>query len=404
MLIELHLLQNFAPSNLNRDDTGAPKDCELGGHRRARISSQSIKRAIRQTFKSEELLADEHLASRTKRAAQAIADRLVAHDGNRTQADATVVAGALLNSIKGGLHNAADGKTQYLLFLGGAELDGAASVAAEHWDALLAAANAPADDKAKKAAAAKKGAGNAPTSAVRAELIKKLDGGRSADLALFGRMIADLPEQNKDAASQVAHAISTNRVSMEMDFYTAVDDLKPDDTAGADMLGTIEFNSACFYRYSNVDLAQLRRNLQDDEGLARETLKAFLWSSILAIPTGKQNSMAAHNPPSLILAVARESGPWNLANAFVQPVRPQQRRTDEPGADLVAESVTALDTYWGKLTAMYGTRGILGSWLCTTEPERLSTLRGADVQTVDALVAQVLGAASFADRARGGRS
>jgi len=405
MKIELHLLQNFGPSNLNRDDTGAPKDCELGGHRRARISSQSIKRAIRQTFKSEELLAAEHLAARTKRAAQAIAERLVARDGSRSDEDATTVAGALLNSIKGGLHNPADGKTQYLLFLGGSELDRATEVAVTHWDTLLAAGKAaavPEEGEQPAARPARRTGANRPAStlppAVRSDLVKQLDGGRSADLALFGRMIADLPDQNVDAASQVAHAVSTNRVSMEMDFYTAVDDLKPDDTAGADMLGTIEFNSACFYRYSNVDLAQLRENLGSDEDLARQTLRAFVRASILAIPSGKQNSMAAHNPPSLVLAVARESGPWNLANAFVRPVWPGR------DGDLVGLSVKALDGYWQKLTTMYGTSGIVGRWLCTTEPDSLNVLRGALVENVDALVEQVLGAASFGQRGRAAAS
>jgi CRISPR system Cascade subunit CasC len=389
VLIELHLLQNFAPSNLNRDDTGAPKDCELGGHRRARISSQSIKRAIRQTFGKEDLLEPTLLAARTKRAAQAIAERLHATNAEHSMDDAVVVAGALLNAIKPSLHNPADGKTQYLLFLGGAELDGAAAVADAHWEVLLAAGAAAATDNGKKKAKNDKG-GLPPI--IKTELIRKLDGKRSADLALFGRMIADLPDQNVDAASQVAHAISTNRVSMEMDFYTAVDDLKPDDTAGADMLGTIEFNSACFYRYSNVDLAQLRSNLGAEDDLARKTLRAFLWSSILAIPTGKQNSMAAHNPPSLIVAVARESGPWNLANAFVKPVWPGQH------GNLVELSVKALDTYWQQLTTMYGTRGIVGQWACTTEAGALSALGGAQLPNVDALVDAVLAAASFEGR------
>ncbi len=51
MKLELHILQSFAPSNLNRDDTGAPKDCELGGYRRARIPSQCQKRAVREMFR-----------------------------------------------------------------------------------------------------------------------------------------------------------------------------------------------------------------------------------------------------------------------------------------------------------------------------------------------------------------
>jgi CRISPR system Cascade subunit CasC len=97
---------------------------------------------------------------------------------------------------------------------------------------------------------------------------------KPADLALFGRMLADLPDRNVSAASQVAHALSTHQVSMEFDFYTAVDDLRPEDTEGADMLGIVEFNSACFYRYANVDLAQLSENLAGDAVLAHQTLDA----------------------------------------------------------------------------------------------------------------------------------
>ena len=62
VFIELHLLQNFAPSCLNRDDTNTPKDCEFGGQRRARISSQCIKRAIRRAFAARELLPKDTMA------------------------------------------------------------------------------------------------------------------------------------------------------------------------------------------------------------------------------------------------------------------------------------------------------------------------------------------------------
>ncbi|MFO7271336.1 MAG: type I-E CRISPR-associated protein Cas7/Cse4/CasC, partial [Sphaerobacter thermophilus] len=71
MFVELHIIQNFAPSNLNRDDTGSPKDCQFGGYRRARISSQALKRAIRMTFSKENLLPEESHARRTKRIAGA---------------------------------------------------------------------------------------------------------------------------------------------------------------------------------------------------------------------------------------------------------------------------------------------------------------------------------------------
>lgn len=379
MFIELHLIQNFAPSNLNRDDTNSPKDCEFGGHRRARISSQSLKRAIR----FEPIFAETTAArngERSKWLTRPIKQRLL--DAGKSEEDARTVATALVNAYAGKMDARQPEKSSVLVYFSNEEVERIVSALLDNWDAVHAGA----------------GKGAAPADLVK-ELVKETGDRTSApDIALFGRMLAEKPELNIDAACQVAHAISTHRVSMEMDFYTAVDDLKPDDTAGADMLGTIEFNSACFYRYSNVDLAQLRENLGSDEDLARQTLRAFVRASILAIPSGKQNSMAAHNPPSLVLAVARESGPWNLANAFVRPVWPGR------DGDLVGLSVKALDGYWQKLTTMYGTSGIVGRWLCTTEPDSLNVLRGALVENVDALVEQVLGAASFGQRGRAAAS
>src|SRR5436305_7143512 len=95
MLIEIHMMQNFAPSNLNRDDTGSPKDCQFGGYRRARISSQCLKRAIRNCFKADRLLAPENLAVRTR---QLVSHKLVPHlaQGNRSADDARRVVEAAL--------------------------------------------------------------------------------------------------------------------------------------------------------------------------------------------------------------------------------------------------------------------------------------------------------------------
>lgn len=390
MLVELHLIQNFAPSNLNRDDTGSPKDCEFGGYRRARISSQCLKRAIRTAFKDEKLLPAAHLAQRTKRVLDALAERLKAR--GKGEVEARAVAEALFKGL--GLTVDAAGKTQYLLFLGEAEIAAAAELCLAHWDRLqplVAASVAPAEGQAAtrgrgSARDAKKDARATVPKEIADALRARLDGGRAADLALFGRMLADLPERNVDAASQVAHAFSTNKVSTEFDFYTAVDDRRPEDTAGADMLGTVEFNSACFYRYSNVDLDQLTRNLGDDTELADRTLEAFIRAAVSAIPTGKQNSMAAQNQPSFIMAVVRERGLWSLANAFVKPVRPAG------DTDLVQRSIGELDTYWGKLAAMYGEGGIRGKWVATLEDGMVARLADARAAGVDDLVAGVLAA------------
>jgi CRISPR system Cascade subunit CasC len=146
----------------------------------------------------------------------------------------------------------------------------------------------------------------------------------SADVALFGRMLAEATDLNVDAASQVAHAISTHRLSQEMDYWTAADDLKDvlEEDAGAGMLGTSEFNASIFYRYASVSLPILSRNLGGDEELAKKAVEAFLLASFEAIPTGKVNGHAHYTPPYLALAVVREKGmPLNLCNAFVEPAR-----------------------------------------------------------------------------------
>lgn len=354
MLIELHLLQNFAPSNLNRDDTNAPKDCEFGGHRRARISSQCLKRAIRKAFKDHDLLPADDLATRTARIVDDLVKRLVEAGKEDTRARTVVITALAGAGLK---VDETSGMTQYLLFLGQREIDGLLEVCLEHWDALTTASGITAADPEKSGRAAKKQAKASVPGEVARALKDAMDGGRAVDLALFGRMLADRPDLSRDAASQVAHAISTNKVSMEFDFFTAVDDLRPEDIEGAGMLGTVAFNSACFYRYSNVDVGQLRVNLQNDDELVRQSLKAFLRSSVAAIPTGKQNSMAAHNPPSLVLAIVRDSPAQNLANAFTRPVTPSSQR------DLVENSVHRLDEYRGNLADAYGEDGIRGAWV-----------------------------------------
>ena len=296
MLVETHIIQNFAPSNLNRDDTGSPKDCEFGGFRRARISSQCLKRAVRESFRSSHALSDDRLARRTKRLMEETTGRMERAGRNRDEATRVLTAALASVGIK---IDEKTQKTQYLLFLGEDEIARFCAVCLENdnWERLSAAApqsvNAESGPGRSGPRDAKQAGRQAVPKDVSDALRGVLDGGKAADLALFGRMLADLPDRNIDAACQVAHALSTNQVSVEFDYYTAVDDLKPDDTAGADMIGTVEFNSACFYRYANINLDQLTKNLGGDVELAQQALGAFLHATVDAIPSGKQNSMAA---------------------------------------------------------------------------------------------------------------
>jgi len=332
MLIEIHALQNFAPSNLNRDDTGAPKDALFGGTRRARISSQCLKRAVRQFLGSmidRGLLIPEDVGTRTKRLCNEVVSCLVK---GRPEEESKIKVQLALAAI--GLPVKDDGKNEYLLFLGQREIHEIARIIDEKWASIQTPS---VDGDKKKAGRAKKDAAKNADPDLKKALEAVLNGGKAVDVALFGRMLADMPERNQDAACQVAHAISTHVVDREFDFYTAVDDLKPEDTAGADMMGTVEFNSACFYRYAVVDWNKLVGNLQADKELALKGLRAFIEGFVVAEPTGKQNTFAAHNPPEFVaVSVRHEAAPRNFANAFETAIRV---RRDESLTGKSAESL-----------------------------------------------------------------
>ncbi len=345
ILIEIHALQNFAPSNLNRDDTGAPKDAFFGGTRRARISSQCLKRAVRQHFKALVLdgkLDGNDIGARTKRLLETIAPLLVAqgHSEEESREMVKLALAAVKLTVK------EDDKTQYLLFLGHREIQAIAQVIHEKWDAITAPEEGA---EGKKSGKAKKDVAKQADPELKKALDAVFDGGTAMDIALFGRMLADMPDKNQNAACQVAHALSTHTVEREFDYYTAVDDLKPEDTAGADMIGTVEFNSACFYRYAVVDWAKLVENLQQDGTLAAKALRAFLEGFVVAEPTGKQNSFAAHNPPEFVaVSVRRDGAPRNLANAFEAPVRSRDGLTAVSAQRLVEKAQQLQAAYGGE--------------------------------------------------------
>lgn len=368
MFVELHMIQNFAPSCLNRDDTNSPKDCEFGGFRRARISSQCLKRAIRQ----HPLFANTVGAAigvRTKRFAIQLIEAL----GAQGREEAEEVVKTVTEPAFGAL--AKENKTSYLLYLNGEDVAQTLQQIVERWDDLTG--------KAKD----KKEAAKSVAERLKQRLVTKPF---PPDMALFGRMVADAPETNVDAACQVAHALSTHKVSMEMDYYTAVDDLKPDDTAGADMIGTVEFNSSCFYRYALIDTAKLLENLGGDAELARQTVEGFIRAAVAAIPTGKQNSMAAQNRPSFVFAVVRDGGcPASLANAFENPVR-----IDERNPGLVVQSVVKLADHWDRLSKAYGEADVTAkAFFSLEEPEDgFVGLADARVDGLEQVIASVDGA------------
>jgi len=357
--IEVHLIQNFAPSNLNRDDTGQPKSATFGCFRRARISSQSSKRSVRREDPMSRLL-EQGGAWRTRQLILEIARAIDEKDEPAQKTVDTVAdvfeAGGLERREKG---SEPKKTTKILVFLDKGALPEITKVFKDKWADLT-------KGKKETKEAARDEVGRLLFEAVKAP-----------DIALFGRMLEvknNTPfgkyNMRVDAACQVAHPISTHKVDMEMDFYTAVDDLNPEEETGAGMMGVVGFNSACYYRYALVDRDQLARNLArkterkngkwaqelvaNDYEAADSVIKAFLEAMVYAIPTGKQNSFAAQNLPSFGLFVRRQGGvPISLANAFAKPVRPT--KDDD---DLLGLSVDRLTKHWDALKQVYGEQGV----------------------------------------------
>ena len=323
VLIEIHLLQNHAPSNLNRDDTGSPKECVFGGVKRARISSQCLKRTIRRSdlFQAEMI---GHLATRTRRLPELIRTALEAKG-----LDTGMVEIAAKKSTGFGSKEAKEGdkfETAQTMFLTNADIQ---AIANTLYDAALAAKTPAAFSKvlAKDLQAQAKQVGFRPV---------------SVDVALFGRMTTSEAFRDVQASAQVAHALSTHKVDHEFDYFTAVDDLlgttEEEGDAGADMIGDVEYNSAMYYKYFSIDFKSLVDNLTGERSASRldvseETkleaqlraamaVESLLKAAVLTTPSGKQNSFAAHQLPSAILIEARPyATPVSYANAFVEPAR-----------------------------------------------------------------------------------
>ena len=350
MLIEIHMLQNHAPSNLNRDDTGGPKEAIFGGYKRARISSQCLKRSIRRSV----IFQDEmkkHLANRTRRLPELIREKLRA-DGVPEDIAELAACKASGFGTSAGTEQKPDDEGKYAtaqtMFLTENDISAIYEVIKS------------AIDKAGSAKVFEK------ITAKDLQASAELRGYRpvSVDIALFGRMVTSGAIRDCEASAQVAHAISTHKVDSEFDYFTAVDDLKDntnsDEDAGADMIGDVEFNSACYYKYFSIDFDGLVDNLtgesagrkdiseaekDDARELAAKAVDAMLRAAVMTTPSGKQNTFASHNLPSVILVEIRPlNTPVNYANAFVKPA------SRYGNGELVEDSVDKLAGHMKALT------------------------------------------------------
>lgn len=315
MLIEIHAIQTFGPTNLNRDDTGNPKEALFGGVRRARISSQSAKRAIRISDIFHQAVQVPN-GTRTKRLISEIVGRLMSQ--GMDEETAVAKASELIAKLYAKLDKKST-QTSILIYISN-----------EEYDAIVAYLMNP----------------DEPLDKFVKRFEKEFENRTSApDIALFGRMLAENPKLNIDAACQMAHALSTHEVNTaEFDYFTAVDDLQPDDTSGAGMLGLVAFNSATYYRCARIDWGQLVKNLRGDEDLARQTVAGFMRAFALVVPSGMKNSFVNQYTPDFLLAVVRPNNDGQaLTNAFERPI------VARGNSGYAEPSVKALAIYWNRI-------------------------------------------------------
>jgi|SRR5579859_7568126 len=381
-LIAIHLLQNHAPSNLNRDDNGDPKDCLFGGVRRARISSQSIKRSIRRSEHFIGYFSDDELSGNRSKIATHIGKYLenshwkeelsqdevqiilrqatklakakkeddsageadIASDQPSSAEDTSKADESNENASKdvaAKTDSQEDSSKAQLVFLTRKEVEAVAERLIEMRDQSF-----PRKTKVK---------GKTVDTAIAfqdldADELRQNIGEyepHSVDIAMFGRMTTSSPFKDVEAAVQVAHAISTHEIEEEFDFFTAVDDLAK--SKGAGLLGETAFNSATYYKYLNVHWESLVANLAGDTALARRAVEALIKAAMIAIPSGKQNGFAANNLPDVaLIEVQAKNVPLSYANAFVKPVRRSAQQS------LLEASVAALQDYLPRINSMYG--------------------------------------------------
>ncbi|MGO8813940.1 MAG: type I-E CRISPR-associated protein Cas7/Cse4/CasC [Terriglobia bacterium] len=357
MFVQIHMLQSMPPGNLNRDDTGQPKKCIFGRVTRARISSQCLKRNIRQSTQFMEVFGDA-LADRTTYLPRMVADELKILRADISEDDLNKIKSSFASKFKaekrGGSDSAEEDRSQS---------DSAPISATDQTGQLVFFPPPFAKEVAKLVVefmsnqaraykawinGTKKDRDEFRNDIARFEgEVFKASRSLTVDIGMFGRMTTSDLVVNVEAACQVAHAISTHEAFIESDWFTAMDDKKAEfastqtELAGAGFIGSGEsetfFDSAVYYKYLNLDVDALKKHLSWQNDAVARAVAALVRAAAIANPTGKQNSFAAHGVPELILVeLSKAKSPISYANAFLKAVE---------GPDLMAESAKALSTY-----------------------------------------------------------
>ncbi|EAA8761816.1 type I-E CRISPR-associated protein Cas7/Cse4/CasC [Salmonella enterica subsp. enterica] len=339
--INIHVLISHSPSCLNRDDMNMQKDAIFGGKRRVRISSQSLKRAMRKS------------------------DYYAQHIGESSLR--TIHLAPLRDVLREKLGDRFEPKTidKTLALLSGKSFDEAEKISADAVTPWVTGEVAWFCEQVVKAEAENLDAKKLLKSlkediaAIRANLQQ------GVDIALSGRMATSgmMSELGKvDGAMSIAHAITTHQVDSDIDWFTAVDDLQEQ---GSAHLGTQEFSSGVFYRYANINIAQLQENLGGvTRTKALEIASHVVHLLATEIPGAKQRTFAAFNPADMVM-VNFSDMPLSMANAFEKAIKAKD--------GFLQPSIQAFNQYWSRVATGYRLNGPAAQF-CLSDVEPISDL------------------------------
>lgn len=344
--IEFHILQSFPVTCLNRDDVGAPKTAIVGGTTRARVSSQCWKRQVRMEMNKFGL----PYGKRTRLIAELIKQECISEGATEEQAESCgqkIAQIFIKDKSKGkskknrkeaepeneqldeeSQQKSEDKDNDTLIFLSPKEV----SVLAKKFKKVAFSVDDVITQKDQKKQAK--------------ELEKILDSEpnsmNAVDIALFGRMLAKAPSMNIEAASSFSHAISTHKVANEVEFFTALDDIQEE--PGAGHIGSLEFNSATYYRYISLDLGQLWKTLQGHA--FPDAIENFVKALFIAIPSARQATQSG-------------ASPWEFAKIYIRKGQrlqiPFETAVKAKDGGYLQESIFTLKAYLEKKEKLFGT-------------------------------------------------
>jgi len=321
--LNIHILISHSPSCLNRDDMNMQKSAIFGGKRRVRISSQSLKRAMRTSDYYLEHLG--HPSTRTKRLNRVVEAMHVALGDQFPEEVITQAVEWISGKSDINADVTDDAVAPWVV-------DEVAYICRE-----IQAGEAEGLDQKKLQKKIEK-----DSTGLRQAI------GQAVDVALSGRMATSglMSEVGKvDGAMALAHTITTHAVDADIDWFTAVDDFQE---LGSGHLDTQEFSSGVFYRYASLNLNHLQTNLGGTSRTRALEIGAHLLHMMsTVVPSAKQQSSAAHNLADLAM-VSFSDIPISLANAFEQPIKAKQE------SGFLRPSMDGLLDYWQKVHKGYG--------------------------------------------------